>query len=78
MLTQEFLAQMLGVRRTSVTTLASKIQANGAISYSRGLTKIVDLDALKAMSGECYDTLREQASPRAPRLPSAASRQQEK
>jgi CRP-like cAMP-binding protein len=61
-LTQEFLAQMLGVRRTSVTEVAIKIQAIGAISYSRGVIKIVDLDVLKAMSCECYDTLREQAS----------------
>ena len=60
MLTQEFLAQMLGVRRTSVTGVAINIQAAGAISYSRGIIKIVDLGALKAMSCECYDTLREQ------------------
>jgi CRP-like cAMP-binding protein len=57
-LTQEFLADMLGVRRTSVTEAASKIQTNGAISYSRGVIKIVDLAALKAMSCECYETLR--------------------
>jgi CRP-like cAMP-binding protein len=56
-LTQEFLAEMLGVRRTSVTGVASKIQAVGAISYSRGVIKIIDLDALKAMSCECYETL---------------------
>ena len=61
MLTQEFLSQMLGVRRTSITEVASKIQAKGAISYSRGIIKIVDLDALKVMSCECYETLREQA-----------------
>jgi CRP-like cAMP-binding protein len=60
-LTQEFLSEMLGVRRTSITEVASKIQAKGAISYSRGIIKIVDLDALKAMSCECYETLREQA-----------------
>ena len=59
-LTQEFLAEMLGVRRTSVTEVAQKIQEAGAISYSRGIIKIVDLDALKAMSCECYETLREQ------------------
>ena len=58
-LTQEFLAEMLGVRRTSVTEVASKIQAAGAISYSRGVIKIIDLDALTAMSCECYETLRE-------------------
>ena len=60
LLTQEFLSEMLGVRRTSVTEVAGKIQAKGAISYSRGIIKIVDLDALKAMSCECYETLREQ------------------
>jgi CRP-like cAMP-binding protein len=59
-LTQEFLSEMLGVRRTSVTEVASKIQAYGVISYSRGVIKILDLDALKAMSCECYETLREQ------------------
>jgi Mn-dependent DtxR family transcriptional regulator len=58
-LTQEFLAEMLGVRRTSVTEVANKIQASGAISYSRGVIKITDLDVLKAMSCECYETLRE-------------------
>jgi CRP-like cAMP-binding protein len=59
-LTQEFLSEMIGVRRTSVTEVASKIQANGFISYSRGVIKILDLEALKATSCECYETLREQ------------------
>jgi CRP-like cAMP-binding protein len=36
-LTQGFLAEMLGVRRTSVTEVASKIQDTGAIHYSRGV-----------------------------------------
>ena len=58
-LTQKFLAEMLGVRRTSVTEAANKIQAAGAISYSRGVIKIIDLEVLKAMSCECYETLRE-------------------
>jgi CRP-like cAMP-binding protein len=62
MLTQEFLAQMLGVRRTSVTTVASKIHAAGAISYSRGVIKIIDPETLKAMSCECYEALREHTS----------------
>jgi CRP-like cAMP-binding protein len=57
-LTQEFLAEMLGVRRTSVTEVASRIQTSGAISYSRGAIRIVDLDALKALSCECYETLK--------------------
>jgi CRP-like cAMP-binding protein len=61
-LTQEFLSEMLGVRRTSVTEVAIKIQTSGAISYSRGAIKILDLDALKAMSCECYETLQEQTT----------------
>jgi CRP-like cAMP-binding protein len=59
-LTQEFLSEMLGVRRTSVTEVASKIQASGAIRYSRGVINIIDLAALKAISCECYETLLEQ------------------
>ena len=62
MLTQEFLAEMFGVRRTSVNEVASKIKAVGAISYTRGAIKIIDLEALRAMSCECYETLREQTS----------------
>jgi len=58
MLTQEFLSEMLGVRRTSVTEVASKIQARGAISYSRGAITILDLESLKALSCECYEMLR--------------------
>jgi CRP-like cAMP-binding protein len=61
MLTQEFLSEMLGVRRTSVTEV-TKIQASGAISYSRGVIKIINLEALKAMSCECYDTIREETA----------------
>jgi CRP-like cAMP-binding protein len=62
MLTQEFLAQMLGVRRPSVTEVANKLQATGAISCSRGVIKIIDLEAVQALSCECYETLREQTS----------------
>ena len=62
MLTQELLAEMLGVRRTSVTDVANKIQAAGAISYARGVIKIIDPETLKAMSCECYEALREQTS----------------
>jgi hypothetical protein len=61
-LRQKFLAEILGVRRTSVTEVANKIQAAGAISYSRGVIKIIDLEAVKAMACECYETFREQTS----------------
>ena len=62
-LTQEFLSEMLGVRRTSVTEVARRVQASGAISYSRGAIKILDLNALKAISCECYEMLHEPPQP---------------
>jgi CRP-like cAMP-binding protein len=61
-LTQEFLAEMLGVRRTSVTEVASKVQNAGAITYSRGVIRIVDRGGLMRMSCECYETLVEQSA----------------
>jgi len=61
-LTQEFLAEMLGVRRTSVTEVASKIQSSGAIAYSRGVIKILNRPALLRMSCECYQTLLDQSA----------------
>ena len=61
-LTQEFLAEMLGVRRTSVTEVASRVQAAGAITYSRGVIKILDRSALLRMSCECYETLLDQSA----------------
>jgi CRP-like cAMP-binding protein len=62
MLTHEFLAQMLGVRRTTVTEASIKIEAAGAIVCSRGVIKIIDPEAVKALSCECYETLRGQTS----------------
>jgi CRP-like cAMP-binding protein len=61
-LTQEFLAEMLGVRRTSVTEVACRVQAAGAITYSRGVIRILDRPALMRMSCECYETLIDQSA----------------
>jgi CRP-like cAMP-binding protein len=61
-LTHEFLAEMLGVRRTSVTEVASKIQASGAINYTRGQITILKRSVLEKMSCECYQTLVEQSA----------------
>jgi CRP-like cAMP-binding protein len=58
-LKQEFLAQMLGLQRTSVSDVAAKIQSLGLIIYSRGTIKIVDRPALERLSCECYETLLE-------------------
>lgn len=58
-LTQEHLAIMLGVQRTTVTMMASQLQAKGAISYSRGRIRILDRRALLACACECYDIMTE-------------------
>lgn len=56
-LKQDFLAEMLGLQRTSVSDVAAKMQALGVITYSRGRIKIVDRPALERLSCECYETL---------------------
>lgn len=53
-LTQEFLAQMMGVPRTSVTMIAGKLQRAGLISYRRGRIRIIDRQGLELTSCECY------------------------
>jgi len=56
--TQEFLAQMLGVRRTSVTAVALILQQAGLIKYSRGKIQILNAEGLRNTSCECYDALK--------------------
>jgi CRP-like cAMP-binding protein len=58
-LTQEFLGQMLGVRRTTVTIVARMLQAAGMIRYRRGVIQIVDRAALEEGACECYATTRQ-------------------
>ncbi|MGY1594875.1 Crp/Fnr family transcriptional regulator [Geodermatophilus sp. SYSU D00708] len=57
-LTQEFLAQMLGVRRGTVSLTAGTLQQAGLIRYSRGRITVVDADGLHEVACECYDLLR--------------------
>jgi CRP-like cAMP-binding protein len=56
--TQEFLAEMLGVRRTSVTLHARTLQQAGMITYSRGHIQITDVEALQETVCECYGTVK--------------------
>ena len=56
--TQELLGQMLGVRRTSVTIAARALQHAGLIKYSRGHLRILNVDGLRELSCECYETVK--------------------
>jgi CRP-like cAMP-binding protein len=58
--TQEFLGEMLGVRRTSVTTVAKTLQASGMINYTRGRIEILDVEGLKDSACECFETVKQQ------------------
>lgn len=58
--TQEFLAEMLGVRRTSVTTVARTLQETGMLKYTRGNIEIIDVEGLREAACECYQTVKEQ------------------
>jgi Mn-dependent DtxR family transcriptional regulator len=57
-LTQEFLAQMLGVRRTSVSIVANTLQKAGFIKYRRGNIRILNAAGLEEGSCECYGTVK--------------------
>jgi CRP-like cAMP-binding protein len=58
--TQEFLAEMLGVRRTSVTAVARTLQEAGMIKYTRGKIEILDVEGLRESACECHETVNEQ------------------
>ena len=53
-MTQELIANMLGVRREGVTEAAGKLHRLGVIDYSRGLITVLDRDKLEHLSCECY------------------------
>ena len=53
-LTQEFLAQMIGVRRSSVSIIAGTLQKAGLIKYRRGKISILDVTGMRTGCCECY------------------------
>ena len=62
-LTQEFLSDMLGVRRVGVTRAARALQQNKLISYSRGNITIVDRKGLEAACCSCYEIVKDMHDP---------------
>jgi CRP-like cAMP-binding protein len=61
-MTQELIANMLGVRREGVTEAAGKLQHAGVISYQRGHIKVLDRPKLEGMSCECYEVVRRETA----------------
>ncbi len=57
-MTQELIANMLGVRREGVTEAARKLQALGLITYSRGHIKVINREQLEKKSCECYEVVK--------------------
>lgn len=57
-MTQELIANMLGVRREGVTEAAGKLQKLGVISYRRGHIKVLDRIKLEALCCECYEVVK--------------------
>lgn len=59
-LTQEFAAEMLGVRRSSVTDMSRYFEDEGLVRTERGLTRIVDSPALERSACGCYEVLKQE------------------
>jgi CRP-like cAMP-binding protein len=70
-MTQELIANMLGVRREGVTEAAGKLQKAGVISYSRGEITVLDRPKLEAMCCECYAVVKRESDRLLPRPPQA-------
>jgi CRP-like cAMP-binding protein len=67
-MTQELIANMLGVRREGVTEAAGKLQAAGVIEYSRGNITVLDRPRLERMACECYEVVRKESERLLPRV----------
>lgn len=68
-MTQELIANMLGVRREGVTEAARKLQKRGVIEYSRGRITVLDRPQLEQLSCECYAVVRKETYRLLPYLP---------
>lgn len=78
-MTQEFISNMLGVRRSGVSNAAAKLEQMGVISYARGMIKVLDRPRLEKMSCECYAVVKKETDlllnylPQKHRTPSASA-----
>ena len=68
-MTQELIANMLGVRREGVTEAALKLQKTGLIHYARGHITVLDRDGLEQRSCECYSVVKREYARRPPDKP---------
>jgi CRP-like cAMP-binding protein len=57
-LTQQFLAEMLGVQRSSVSLVAHTLQQAGLIRYRRGHVELLNIDGLRETACECYEVVK--------------------
>lgn len=72
-MTQELIANMLGVRREGVTEAAGKLQEAGLISYSRGRIKVLDRAGLEERTCECYAVVKNESDRLLPALKAVAT-----
>lgn len=72
-MTQELIANMLGVRREGVTDAAGKLQKLGVIEYSRGHIEVLDRAKLEELSCECYAVVKKETDRLLPYVPAKGS-----
>ena len=70
-MTQELIANMLGVRREGVTEAAGRLQSAGLISYSRGHITVLDRPRLEARTCECYAVVKKECDRLLPDAPAS-------
>ena len=59
-MTQELMANMLGVRRVGISAIATKLQELGAIEYTRGKIRVLNRPLIEKLSCECYAVVRKE------------------
>jgi CRP-like cAMP-binding protein len=71
-MTQELIANMLGVRREGVTEAAGKLQRQGVIDYHRGHITVLDRTKLEQLSCECYEVVKKECDRLLPYVPASS------